>query len=88
MLIPVNPTVFTTLFTFRIIISCQTRQLYVMFILNFISNLFPVFILFSILHYPAEDKTLPFGFQFPLSILLLSADIIYILKQITVHFRA
>ena len=63
---------------------CTWRNVYV----NDTSELY-LLILFSFLHCPAaEDKTLPFGFQSPLSVLLLSAGIICTWKQIIVHCHA
>ena len=57
--------------------------------LQFVQTVCTNSILFPFLHYPAaEDKTLPFEFQSPLSVLLLSAGIICTWKQIIVHCRA
>ena len=57
--------------------------------LQFVQTVCTNSILFRCLHSPAvEDRTLPFEFQSPLSVLLLSAGIICTWKQITVHCRA
>ena len=57
--------------------------------LQFVQTVCTNSILLPFLHYPAvEDKTLPFEFQSPLSVLLLSAGIICTWKQIIVHCHA